>query len=879
MVELYKKACFIGLIILLGVVSILPGRFVYGQNPLAPDTSWTKIFGGINNDLGYSVAQTFDGGYIVAGYTESFGAGGTDVYLIKTDKGGDTLWTKTYGGINNDYGFSVQQTPDSGYIIIGWTNSFGAGSGDIYLIRTDITGDSLWTKTYGGINAEVANSVQPTADSSYIIVGYTMSFGAGGRDIYLVKTDANGDTLWAKTYGGVDDDYGIEVQPTSDNGYIIVGYTRPSGNEELYLVKTDTNGDTLWTRTYGGPLGEQGYSVQETPDGGYIVAGYTISFGAGGMDLWLLKTDVNGDTLWTKTYGGINNDQGYSVQNTYDGGFIITGWLTSDVTGTYDVYLVKTDANGDSIWTQTWGGFQSDFGHYVQQTSDGRYIITGYTESFGAGGADLWLIKTGFYNDTLWTNTYGGRGDDRGYCVQQTSSSGYIIAGNTNSFGLREADSSDVYLIHTDAGGDTLWTNTYGGAGDDQAMSVQEISGGYIITGFSNSFGSDDYDVYLINTDDNGDTIWTKTYGGAGNDRAYSVQHPAEGGYIICGFSSSFGLGDDDVYLIRTDSNGDTLWTKTYGGTAEDRGYSVQETVDGGYIITGYTTLFGHGDYEVYLIKTDSSGNALWTKTYGGTSDDRSYSVQELTGGGYIICGYSSSFGSGDYDIYLIKTDSNGNIIWTKTYGGTGDDKGYSVQETYAGGYIICGYSNSFGDGDYDVYLITTDTDGRMLTADTYGGEADDLGHSVQSTFDGGYIITGYTNSFGVGGDDVYLIKIEDGGIFSIKEQQTSRDVFFTAHSMPNPFKDQTVIKYALPQSGVVRIVIYNILGQKVRVLKNRQEDAGIHEVIWDGRDRIGREVSSGVYFVRFVVDPVGVVDSIEEKREISSASKLLLIR
>ena len=433
-----------------------------------------------------------------------------------------------------------------------------------------------------------------------------------------------------------------------------------------------------------------------------------MSFGAGGSDVWLIKTDANGDSLWTRTYGTINMDQGYSVQNTYDGGYIVTGRLYSDVTGTYDAYLLKTDENGDSIWAKTWGGTNGDFGNYVQQTSDGRYIIIGSTYSFGAGECDLWLIKTGFFLDTLWTNTYGGTGTDQGYAVQQTSDSCYIIAGNSNSFGAggRSADSSDVYLIHTDADGDTIWTNTYGGAGDDQAMSVQEILGGYIITGFSNSFGFDDYDVYLINTDDNGDTIWTKTYGGTGEEKSYSVQQPAEGGYIICGFSSSFGPGDDDVYLIRTDINGDTLWTKTYGGTGEDRGYSVQETVDGGYIICGYTSLFGSTDYDVYLIKTDSSGNALWTKTYGSTGDERSYSVQELTEGGYIICGYSNSFGPGDYDIYLRKTDANGDTIWTKTYGSTGDERSYSVQETYAGGYIICGYSNSFGGGDYDVYLI-----------------------------------------------------------------------------------------------------------------------------------------------------------------------------
>ncbi len=335
-----------------------------------------------------------------------------DVYLIKTDAGGDTLWTRTYGGSDADGGYSVQQTSDGGYIIAGATYSFGAGDYDVYLIKTDASGDTLWERTYGGTDYDIGFSVQQTSDGGYIIAGATSPFSAGTQDVYLIKTDASGDTLWTRTYGGPGDDMGVSVQQTSDGGYIIAGTTNSfgAGEGDVYLIKTDASGDTLWTRTYGGTAYDAAFSVQQTSDGGYIITGQTFSFGAGFFqdDVYLIKTDASGDTLWTKTYGGKSSDSGSSVQQTSDGGYIIAGMtehfiaailqlirgdVDFDVTN-YDVYLIKTDAGGDALWTRTYGGTILDEGVSVQQTSDGGYIIAGSTNSFGAGGDDFYLIKT-----------------------------------------------------------------------------------------------------------------------------------------------------------------------------------------------------------------------------------------------------------------------------------------------------------------------------------------------------------------------------------------------------------------------------------------------------------------------------------------------------
>jgi len=357
---------------------------------------------------------------------------------------------KTYGGASYDYGFCAQQTTDGGYIVAGSTNSYGAGGYDIYLIKTNAAGDTLWTKTYGGAATDWVNSVKQTADGGYIITGYVHSFGAGGADVYLIKTNAAGDTLWSKTFGGVMDDYGYVALQTFDGGYIVSARAKSfgAGNTDVYLIKTNPNGDTTWTKTYGGGGADAGYAIQQTLDSGYIIAGTTASFGAGGNDIYLIKTNSSGDTLWSRTYGGTGDDQGFGVQQTTDGGYIVAGMTTSYGTGSYDVVLIKTNSMGDTLWSKTYGGGGDDEGWGVQQTTDGGYIVTGYTSSFGAGGYDVYLIKTNSSGTAIWSKAYGGTGNDYGNSVQQTTDRGYIITGQTNSFG---AGGGDVYLIKTDS--------------------------------------------------------------------------------------------------------------------------------------------------------------------------------------------------------------------------------------------------------------------------------------------------------------------------------------------------------------------------------------------------------------------------------------------
>ncbi len=360
----------------------------------APDTLWTRVYGGISTDYGYCVRQTADGGFIVAGYAVPMGA--PDFWLVKTDADGDTLWTRFIGGPAPETAFSIEQTTDGGYIVGGYTFSYGAGAMDFYLVKTNSTGDTMWTRTYGGYNIDYGHEVKQTADGGYIFGGYTASFAVGADDFYLVKTDSLGNSVWTQTYGGVGIDEGFSVKQTTDGGYIFAGVTQSygAGGNDVYLVRADANGDTLWTRTYGGVGDDKGNSVQQTSDGGFIIAGSTSSYGGGSNDYYIIKTDASGDTLWTRTFGGIGvNDFAQDVQQTSDGGYIVAGYTDSYGLNSIYYYLVKLDASGDSTWTFICGGDANDEAFSVRQTTDGGYIVAGQTMSYGAGNMDYYLVR------------------------------------------------------------------------------------------------------------------------------------------------------------------------------------------------------------------------------------------------------------------------------------------------------------------------------------------------------------------------------------------------------------------------------------------------------------------------------------------------------
>ena len=310
-------------------------------------------------------------------------------------------------------------------------------------------------------------------------------------------------------------------------------------------------------------------------------------------------------------------------------------------------------------WFTTFGGTGVDAVYSVRQTSDGGYIATGNTNSFGAGSQDIWLIKIDGERNVTWQKTYGGSAYDYANSVQQTADGGYIIAGSTESFGVA---SEDVWVLKLDGNGDVVWQKTYGGdANYDYANSIQQTAdGGYIVAGFTTSFGEGNGDAWVLKLDGNGDVVWQKTYGGSGTDFAYFVQQTAEGGYIVAGFTRSFGESNGDAWLLKLDQDGNVTWQKAYGSTGTESANSIQQTSDGGYIVAGTTTTFSTGPRDAWLLKLDQDGNVTWQKTYGGIDYDLIFFIQQTTDGGYIAAGITSSFGAGAQDAWLLKLDEHG---------------------------------------------------------------------------------------------------------------------------------------------------------------------------------------------------------------------------
>jgi len=625
-----------------------------------------------------------------------------------------------------------------------------------------------------------------------------------------------------------------------------------------------------------------------------------------------VKTDASGDTQWTRIYDHDGDNEAYSAQQTTDGGYIIAGWTVG-----MNFYLVKTDAGGNTLWTRTYGGSMSDWAYSVQQTTDGGYIIAGFTYSFGAGNSDCYLVKTNADGDTLWTRTYGGSFNDEAYSVQQTTDGGYIIAGRTGSFG---AGYSDIYLVKTDAGGDTLWTRTYGGWSNDEAHSIQQTTdGGYISAGYTGSFGAGNSDFYLMKTDANGDTLWTRTWGDSEQDEAFSVQQTTDGGYIIAGRTESFGAGSNDIYLVKTDAGGNTLWTRTYGGSNYEYAYSVQQTTDGGYIIAGWTGSFGAGALDFGLVKVKGENpavidivnspkypgpdqlcevSAIITDFYDGWVDyaDLHYD----TGSGYtsiLMSNAADSFyatipgqpESTLVNYYIIATDNLGSTTASDTFS-------YFVVEKVASIYMLPMHPPiEVSPGSYFTFI-------GVLQNDTPVPQAIDVWIMLDVPGIGSYgPISRYNNvplapnqviwsgavrqnipsfaplgdyqyyaicgDYGESGPEVVIDsasfpftvipgKISGGatdwklsGWFDNDNQEKRPIEFSLSNSYPNPFNASTTIEYQMPFDSKVKLEIFNLRGQKVATLVDGNIPAGNHQVSWDAS-----QYSSGIYFYRLVV-------------------------
>jgi hypothetical protein len=368
------------------------GGWVYA-NPTV--TTFQKTYGGSGDDNINTFIVVPDGGYVAAAYSKSCTSGDIDVCLFKTDNTGTLQWARNFGDAGNDYG-SVGAANENGYMTVGTADVAGR-SRDILIARTDLQGNVLWKKTYGGEKDEYTGTLRRTRSGDYIVAGNTMSFGAGAYDAFLMKTDGNGNVLWFKTYGQVQTDLANDVLEESDGSFILTGATYVPGDHDMMLVKTDFMGNLLWSKKYHLPYQEMGNRIVKADNGDYLVvaeSGPTTTDRAA----VLYRIDSAGNLRWAKTYRspayGRTFNSARGVAAVSDGGIVIAGkWAGSGTDDNSSGFILKTDRDGNVLWCREYSGSNTEFSWSIYQTKDGGFILGGQTDNSGAGGKDCYFVK------------------------------------------------------------------------------------------------------------------------------------------------------------------------------------------------------------------------------------------------------------------------------------------------------------------------------------------------------------------------------------------------------------------------------------------------------------------------------------------------------
>jgi hypothetical protein len=382
---------------------------------------------------------------------------------------------------------------------------------------------------------------------------------------------------------------------------------------------------------------------------------------------------------------------------------LILTTLTITITMTY----ASDTSEFEVSFNKTYGGERVEIGSYAVQTPDNGFMILGSTTSYGVGDSDIWLLKIDHNGVLEWNRTYGTVGFESANYIIRTDDNSYLITGRTNYYG--EGD-FDVLLIKIDNEGTLLWNRTMGGIGDEWMWEIEKtVDGGYALAGRTNSYGAGLNDYWLLKIDGEGYSEWNVTLGGVDDDRARSLLITEDGGYLVQGWSDSYGAGMLDFWLVKTDQNGNPEWNKTYGGSETERGISLEKSPEGGYILSGSTVSFGSGANDFYLVKTDDNGNLKWNKTYGGELGETASYILNIANGGYAFFGYTESFGAGNRDIYMVLTDSEGNLLLEKTFGGSEFEGIDFAINTLEGGILVGGTTQSYGNGEQDFLIIKLD--------------------------------------------------------------------------------------------------------------------------------------------------------------------------
>jgi hypothetical protein len=508
----------------------------------------------------------------------------------------------------------------------------------------------------------------------------------------------------------------------------------------------------------------------------------------------------------------------------------------------------------------------------------------------------VWSCGVLFGQET-WVKTFGGSGSETGRSIAKTTNGGYVLTGETSSndgdFNGINKGLSDIFVMKMNYKGDVLWKQTYGGSGEDVSQSITLTKdGGFIVTGWTTSNDIDftntnpltNQIVFVIKIDSLGNLEWKRTFGGTGDSRGRSVTLDSNEQIVITGYSNSnqsdfegLNKGEWDVFVIKLDSDGTTDWIRTYGGSGHEEGRSILVLSDNRLVITGTTTSkdgnypINKGQQDVFVMCLDSMGNVQWTTTFGGDSYDEGLSAVSTIDNSIIVTGVTA-IGNGDFvgigedrgreDIFLVKVDSDGNIVWKRTFGGGSDDYCSSISVTPNNSFILTGYTTS-NEGVFqglnprnsqEVFFLHIDSDGNVRNSRVFGGSQREIGTSISTYQDDTYLITGQTRSNnGVfsgmlkGVIDVFLFRIDSNGHLysttSFEEQSTLPCLLDVS---PNPNNSVSNINYTLNEPSYIRVEVVDSMGEIVTILTEGMVSIGSHRTPLELNG-----LSSGIYIVR----------------------------
>lgn len=653
-----------------------------GGIPTGSDTTclngillYQKFYGGNKGDLAEWLAVSSDSGYVIAGQTNSFGNGGFDGMLIKVNKNGNTVWNKAIGGSNNDVFYGIKRTVDNGFIVAGQTKSYGNSAGDAWLVKTDATGNILWSKKYGNGNAfgDAAFEVTQLSDGGFAFCG-VHQYAGGVSQSLIVRTDNSGNVIWSKLYDqpGSDEAWGILED---GNSLLVIGFYRAPDLYDGYLMKLDkTNGAVQWKRTYDADFGRH-----------------------------LLMHKIS----------------------TTSSGFQVLSYLMDDFSGTnlqQCVWNLASDGTVLNVRKLVVPGIQTS-GYGWTPLTDGSFVVANGENN---NGADIIFTKVNAGGNIEWSKKYLRSGRQWIRAMIASPEGGYAAVGMNNNAGLT-TDSNDVNLIrfdHTGSQGSCTGINTSevvtvspsfsssvisAGAPSDLAINNPVITTG-LVSFVPATITACTYCYIPVITDTscvNGTSFYQKVYGGNKDDYGFYLAPTSDSGFVVAGRTASYGNGGSDGLLMKVNKNGSVSWSKAIGGTGNDYFQTVIRTSDNGYIAVGQTKSYGNPAGDAWLVKTDFAGNIQWSRKYGdgNVNGDIGFDVTELTEGGFVFCG-THRYAPGTAEGFVVRTDNQGNVIWSRQYGNGGSDQLWGITED-GSSVVVAGFyqAGSF----YDGYVMKLD--------------------------------------------------------------------------------------------------------------------------------------------------------------------------